>query len=921
MPPAIEPRNEFLLKTPPAPPPRPRKLTQTPPSALSLPLNILPVVQQQLAQHFVNAEAVAKKSVDSHTDDNTPKVANVIALKHTVAAAPPPPQPIYNHQQQQQINDNVLQPDPNDEFTNKPYNSSVRPSPAIRAFIETPRDSTEELELLTPGKTKNLTLKKKNIILAKRRKITLKTLEVSEIQGHLYRRVKDSAGVSSWAKLYVVLTDTTLYGFRNKYSTRANCLIFLNGFTVSLATEVHSMPWAFKVYHPSKTFYFCAETEPALKQWLDYITQATIKGASLSNMSLDPAPVVNIKDLYSEAEDSDNETDPPRFMANHSPASTSKKCFGGSSSSNLNTLGADESQTAAAPTKGNHPLGFNSLKKKFSNITSSSRAAKEKKAACNSDVPVPTAQYRSYRKVHGTGGLQLGTNSMTGAQQQQDLVPAMQSSMEALPPRVELTRKASITSLPQTQHSTATPPPPISFPPAPTSPPPPLATCEQLTPQQTPSPEDVSHNHTTPRIPVGKPKRLLRTSPHNYIHASNPNLVEFDFSTSKNLDYSFPRVNPANSWEPPHSVQPLITLKDLMLQKQVEDSTDMYTNRVNLGVEKKHGEAKLKNGLPPPTRDLEPEHQPMAANHHPDETSAPLALSPAAPASTSTKFSKIQNRSLPKTPDYAQSFKPDDTDIIMTRSREGQKLRDFGYEFISGDDPANAEASKALVARFAAAAAVTAAAGSSGNSQLPVATKRKGGGGGRSWIGSSEQSAPNSTSSSRSGSFMRSKAKGADADVQSPGRPEKPTKPVFMPLSAGNSSSSRRMSPETHVYNPHAISNNASTSNSTSGYGTQGWPHGSSDSDARKASTSTLNSTSSSSSIFPKFSFISSKPAKEKKILGSPLLHRTLFGQRHGSAEAAARADTAAHVGGGQDHEIFLPVDKRVSCDGGAVFF
>lgn len=778
-------------------------------------------------------------------------MANVIDLKKTTASPPQQPQPIYNHQQQQQINDNVLQPDPNDEFTNKPYNSSVRPNPAIQRFIETPRDSTEELELLTPGKTKNLTLKKKNIIIAKRRKITLKTLEVSDIQGHLYRRVKDSAGVSSWAKLYVVLTDTTLYGFRNKYSTRANCLIFLNGFTVSLATEVHSMPWAFKVYHPSKTFYFCAETEPALKQWLDYITQATIKGSAHTNLSLDPSPVlVNTKDLYSEAEGSDNETE---FVPNHSPASTSKRCFGGSSSSNLSTIGGDEGSPTAAPSKGFN--GFNSLKKKLSNITSSSRAAKDKKATGNSDVPVPTAQYRSYRKVHGTGGLQLGTNSMTGAQQ--EMVPAMQSSMEVLPPRVDLTRKASITSLPQVHH-TSSPPPPITFPPAPATPPPPLTSFEPISPQQTPSADDHPQNGTPQRNPSDKPKRLHRTSPHNYIHASNPNLVEFDFSTSKNLDYSFPRVNPANSWEPPNSLQPLITLKDLMLQKQVEDSTKKYTNCVNLGVEKKNSE----------------------------------------PASSSSKFSKIQNRSLPKTPDYAQSFKPDDSDIIMTRSREGQKLRDFGYEFISGDDPTNAEASKAFVARFAAAAAA-----SGGSSSVASGGKRKGGG--RSWIGTSENSTPGSNSSSRSGSFMRSKSKVADSQ-QSPSRPDKPTKPSFIPLTSSHSSA-RRMSPETHVYNPHAISI-GSTSSSTNGYGTHGgWPLVG-DADARKASTSPLNtSSSSSSSIFPKFSFISSKPAKEKKILGSPLLHRTLFGQRH----AEARAE-AVH-GGGQDHEVFMPVDKRVS--------
>lgn len=43
--------------------------------------------------------------------------------------------------------------------------------------------SNEESELLTPNRTKSLTLKKKNSILAKRRKISLKALEFSDIQG------------------------------------------------------------------------------------------------------------------------------------------------------------------------------------------------------------------------------------------------------------------------------------------------------------------------------------------------------------------------------------------------------------------------------------------------------------------------------------------------------------------------------------------------------------------------------------------------------------------------------------------------------------------------------------------------------------------------------------------------------------------
>ena len=116
--------------------------------------------------------------------------------------------------------------------------------------------------------------------MAKRRKIALKSIGTSTtIQGHLYRRAKDKTEVAYWAKLYFVLIETALYGFKTKEAQKADCVIYLSGFTVSLAKEVHSKQYAFKVYHPKKTFYLAAETHEALAQWMEYIRQATMKGA------------------------------------------------------------------------------------------------------------------------------------------------------------------------------------------------------------------------------------------------------------------------------------------------------------------------------------------------------------------------------------------------------------------------------------------------------------------------------------------------------------------------------------------------------------------------------------------------------------------------------------------------------------------
>lgn len=102
-----------------------------------------------------------------------------------------------------------------------------------------------------------------------------------------------------------MLIETTLYGFKSKDSHKANSMIFLSGFTISLAKEVHSKPYAFKVYHPNKTFYFAAETQEALGQWMEYIKQATLKGnnAAPGSGSADHS----VKELFSETDSSEDE--------------------------------------------------------------------------------------------------------------------------------------------------------------------------------------------------------------------------------------------------------------------------------------------------------------------------------------------------------------------------------------------------------------------------------------------------------------------------------------------------------------------------------------------------------------------------------------------------------------------------------------
>lgn len=461
-------------------------------------------------------------------------------------------------------------------------------------------------------------------------------------------------------------------------------------------------------------------------------------------------------------------------------------------------------------------------------------------------------------------------------------------------------------------------------------------------------------------------------------------------------------MNPSNGWEATahhhhsNSLQGFVTLKDLMLQKQEEDAKEMYNNRVTLGVEKKldplkaAAVAKLLQQQQQAALAQSSSSQSQHGRRSQTSSIASSALASAVISPTtdeasnsqyggsttgSERYNKIQSRSLPKTPDYAQSFKPDDSDIIMTRSREGQKLRDFGYEFISGDDTTIGGAigskvrSGALHSAAAASSTVATAAVMIGGS----AQKKKsglhwiGGGSGhgsdrRSAVDDDHQrhtaaSSTTSSMSSRTGSIKKTKNKlMADTFIESfktsseklfqfkhhpssasavtsafSGRsgsthqpPEKPHKPSHLPLTLPLNKHNKQ--PATHVYNMHgqpiqppsSSSSGAMTpdeSLSSVGGGSPFRPMGGS---VKKSITynssadfagGVTSPAQQASSVFTKLSFGGSgssgsakSSAKEKKLLGSPRLHRALFGQ-------SGRRESDVHS---LDHEPFMPMEPKV---------
>lgn len=724
IPPAIEPRQQ-AIKIPPVPPRKYGKVLSS----------------------FVNLSPEAMES----NDENKSKVANVIDLKGTKSVESPVMPPVKRY----------------------PSTSSLVLTTPTPVIIEKPRKKTpvdityEESELLTPAKVKTLTNKKKNSLMAKRRKIPLKSLGTStNIQGHLYRRAKDKTEVAYWAKLYFVLIETALYGFKSKDAQKADCVIYLSGFTISLAKEVYSKQYAFKVYHPKKTFYFAAETPEALAQWMEYIRQATMKGST--NLDCEP------RELFSETECSEDEFEVAmsKQMCTPSPMKS----------------GHEKSMTEQTPPSSKHyHLNFGSLKKfargssaspsgnsgensspsdhKFLGFFSSNKSAEKKSA----DI-VPTAQFKTYKKVkESNGGLQLGATSMINSNVSDMYLQSGADNSSIL---------SGFTIDPNARKK-----------------------AEEALLQQEISEQQDRFDQEMIESVEDKNERLNKQNKKslNYLHASNPNLLFDDFSFHSTVDFPT-STGTACNWDHQGSG---MTLLDLMKQQLDEEKKDMYNKRVEQGIERIDERTLQK-------KKEKPVIPPKPADPH---------------------IEKIQKRSLPITPDDAQSFRPDDKAILYTRTKEGQKLRDFGYELIQGAEESNAMTSRTNEKLLWSAKRSDKVVPMSGS------LKKKSG---FNWMTSNDKEIMSSanTSLTNSGSFRKSKNKNEFKTN------EKLISKGPQPLSPNSYDKSFQ---QINFMNPPKVLRKNSAPNSGSVIG--GIPY------------------------FSKLSF-SSSSCKEKKLLGSPKLHR-----------------------------------------------
>lgn len=636
-----------------------------------------PLIQQQNRRGRLDKSHSTPAYDNSGEEESDTPPPAIEPRKEFLLVTPPAPPP--RPRKQRELTPPVVPPPP--------------PKPASMQQQQTPPTPEQQLqqqdpsELLTPSKTRTLTLKKKHSLMAKRRNTNLKLLGTGDIQGHLYRRTKNMRGVTYWARIYFVMLDTILYGFRSKQSSSANLVIFLPGFTVSLAKEVHSKPHAFKVYHTAKSFYFAAESLDALNQWVEFLRLASQKLPAVK------AETCSAKDLYSENESSGEEENDslvntnlctPSPQASKDMISTltaSSQTTPTSSLSSGNNSNNNNSNSSSSGGSMKHDRGYFDSFRKFTMGTFKSNTAKSN----SSDIPVPTANFQTFRKVPGGScGIQIGANTPgyhDPAQPPTSLTPTSSKPQQEQQPST-LPRKLSRSSSRSSVVSSAS----VSLGP-PTSPAPTLSSLQQQSFEESQSPSP-SHSQTPSQSPSQSQspssKSSLKKVPYQYLHASNPNLEVFEYHHSHPMTFMTKKAGGGggdNTLDPHHplsnNMQGYMTLKDLMLQKQEEESQEMYNNRVHLGVEKK-------------------QHKHMRTDSNASQQTAAATAAAKVPTpggNGGEKPAKIQSLSLPKTPDYEFSFKPDDESIKRTRTKEGQKLRDFGYELIFGDEPSSSSTS------------------------------------------------------------------------------------------------------------------------------------------------------------------------------------------------------------------------------------
>ncbi|KAG0416186.1 hypothetical protein HPB47_006643, partial [Ixodes persulcatus] len=112
-------------------------------------------------------------------------------------------------------------------------------------------------------------------------------LGVAECEGWLLRRKAQKAPVvrvqqpqqqpqPAWHRRWALLRGTGLFLYRTPQDQKAECLLFVPGFVVSLAPDCKSNNCAFKLCNSGATFYFASESQVDTLRWLTKLSQAVM---------------------------------------------------------------------------------------------------------------------------------------------------------------------------------------------------------------------------------------------------------------------------------------------------------------------------------------------------------------------------------------------------------------------------------------------------------------------------------------------------------------------------------------------------------------------------------------------------------------------------------------------------------------------
>ncbi|XP_032790623.2 uncharacterized protein LOC116927700 isoform X4 [Daphnia magna] len=140
------------------------------------------------------------------------------------------------------------------------------------------------------------------------RRVPCRELGEGDCQGWLFRRRQTRGFFTGprWTRRFFVLKRHTLYGYRDPEDQKAESLICLPGFSSSVATEVKSKKFAFRVFNPGTMFYFACETKDELNKWLNTVKQSATapygNTGEGSNIHKDPSFITKGA-YYSETED------------------------------------------------------------------------------------------------------------------------------------------------------------------------------------------------------------------------------------------------------------------------------------------------------------------------------------------------------------------------------------------------------------------------------------------------------------------------------------------------------------------------------------------------------------------------------------------------------------------------------------------